>query len=123
MSDKPEPTNTTLWESIKNDIKARNGSKNWNAFYSGQLVQEYKRRGGLFSGKKTKGDLTRWYKEKWKDVGNDKYPVFRPTIKINSKTPLTVKEIEKTNLEQQISLKQKIKSSKLPPFQKRLNFV
>jgi hypothetical protein len=50
-------------------------------------------------------------------VGNKEYPVYRPTIRINSKTPLIVSEIDKKNLKSQIRLKQQIKGEKnLPPF-------
>jgi len=48
-------------------------------------------------------------------VGDGEYPVFRPTIKISSKTPLLPSEI--SNLPKQIKLKQIIKGhSNLPPF-------
>ena len=61
----------------------------------------------------------RWFKEEWKDIGNKEYPVYRPTKRIRAKTPLTVSEIDKANLKQQIKLKQKIKGKKnLPPFKK-----
>jgi hypothetical protein len=65
--------------------------------------------------------LKQWFKEKWVDVGNGKgYKTFRPTIRINKSTPLTIDEIDKNNLEQQIKLKQKIKGRKnLPPFIKK----
>lgn len=81
------------------------------------LVKEYKKRGGEYIGKKTDDGLTRWILEKWKDVGNKEYPVYRPTKRITKDTPLTLKEIDKTNLKEQIKLKQKIKGNKnLPPF-------
>jgi hypothetical protein len=75
-----------------------------------QSVENYK-------GLKTDNGLTRWFLEDWKDVGNKEYPVYRPTKRINKETPLTVNEINKTNLMKQILLKQKIKGKKnLPPF-------
>lgn len=47
-------------------------------------------------------------------------PIYRPTIKINKSTPLTVKEINKKNLKKQILLKQVIKGkSNLPKFIKK----
>ena len=56
-------------------------------------------------------------KERWGDVGNKSYPVYRPSIRISSKTPLTKQEIDPHNLKKQIELKQKIKGGKnLPPF-------
>jgi len=74
----------------------------------------------LKSGEVLKEDLRRWFKEKWQDVGNKEYPVYRPTIRVNKKTPLTINEIDKSNLKKQIKLKQKIKGNKnLPPFKKK----
>ncbi len=90
-----------------------------SAYRSGALVKKYKELGGRYAGKKSTGNLTRWFKEDWKDVGNKEYPVYRPTKRISAKTPLTVSEIDKANLKQQIKLKQKIKGKKnLPPFKK-----
>ena len=110
-------TNQKLWNQIKKEIEEKY-DKRWNAYYSGLLVQEYKKRGGTFKEKK-KGvpPLQRWFLEKWKDVGNKEYPVYRPTVRVNAKTPLTVSEISSKNIEKQVKLKQKIKGSKnLPPF-------
>ena len=38
--------------------------------FSGQLVKQYKAKGGKYSGDRSKksGNLARWYKEKWIDV-------------------------------------------------------
>lgn len=94
-----------------------------SAYRSGALVKLYKQ---LF--KNEYGDiepyigdndkpLKRWFKEEWKDVANLDYPVYRPTKRINKKTPLTVSEIDPTNLMEQSVLKQTIKGKKnLPPF-------
>lgn len=90
-----------------------------SAYKSGWMVKKYKELGGTYSGVKTKEGLSRWYKEDWSDVGNSAYPVYRPTKRVNSKTPLTPKEIDPANLKKQIALKQKIKGDKnLPPFGK-----
>ena len=73
----------------------------------------------LFKNFKPK-NLKRWFKEKRQDVGHKDYPVYRPTKRINSKTPLTLNEIDKDSLKEQIKLKQKIKGNKnLPPFKKK----
>ena len=90
------------------------------AYKSGFIVQEYKRLGGTYDGEKTKLGLSRWFKEKWTDIGSGDYPVYRPTKRISAKTPLTVGEINKKNLKKQIELKQKIRGeSNLPPFLKK----
>jgi len=89
-----------------------------SAYRSGQLVKKYKEMGGTYSGKKPKSGLTRWFKEEWKDIGNEEYPVYRPTKRITKDTPLTPDEIKPSNLKKQIALKQEIKGdSNLPPFQ------
>jgi hypothetical protein len=96
--------------------------KKTSGFKSGFLVQEYKRLGGRYkqtSGSKKSNPLARWFDEQWKDVGDKKYPVFRPTKRVSSSTPLLPTEIDPRNLKEQIALKQKIKGSKnLPPFKK-----
>lgn len=87
-----------------------------SAYRSGALVKKYKELGGRFQDDGVK-KLKNWYKEKWTDVGNKDYPVYRPTKRINKDTPLLVSEIDKDNLKKQIELKQKIKGqANLPPF-------
>jgi hypothetical protein len=88
-----------------------------SAYKSGFIVKKYKELGGKYEDDNKPKNLKRWYKEDWKDIGDLDYPVFRPTIKINSKTPLTPNEIDKNNLKNQILLKQEIRGNKnLPPF-------
>ena len=75
--------------------------------------------GGKYRDDNEEKNLRRWFSEKWKDIGNKDYPVYRPTKRINSKTPLTPNEIDPKNLKEQIKLKQRIKGNKnLPPFKK-----
>ncbi len=110
-----KPSNINLYNKIKQE--AESIYKKPSSYKSGWIVKEYKRRGGKYKGTKTDNGLTRWFLEDWKDVGNKDYPVYRPTKRINKETPLTINEINKTNLMKQILLKQKIKGSKnLPPF-------
>jgi hypothetical protein len=92
-----------------------------SAYKSMYIQKRYKELGGRYKDDHSEKPLSRWMNEKWSDVGNKNYPVYRPTIKVNKqKTPLTVNEIDKKNLKQQINLKQKIKGHKnLPPFQKK----
>ena len=87
------PINIKLYNQIK--IEADEIYEKPSAYKSGWIVKEYKRRGGEYIGKKTDEGLTRWYLEKWKDVGNKEYPVFRPTRRISKDTPLTLNEIDK----------------------------
>jgi len=91
-----------------------------SAYRSGALVKKYKELGGKYKDDDKEKPLKRWFQEKWSDVGKKDYPVYRPTKRINKNTPLTVKEIDKKDLEKQIKLKQKIKGSKnLPAFKKK----
>lgn len=90
-----------------------------SAYKSGFIVKKYKELGGTYIGDKPKNGLTRWYKEEWTDVNPYKtstsYPVYRPTIRVNKNTPLTLNEISPANLKKQSVLKQKINGN-LPPF-------
>jgi hypothetical protein len=91
-----------------------------SAYKSGFIVKTYKMLGGEYKDDSSPKKLKQWYQASWKDIGHKDYPVYRPTVRVNKSTPLTVKEIDPTNLKQQIELKQKIKGSKnLPPFKKR----
>lgn len=99
-------------------IKARNKVKKrvkaWpSAYASGQVVTEYKAMGGRYKGSKKSetSSLGRWYKEKWVNVckpkgrgyaecGREKskvraYPYCRPSVRVNSQTPMTVGELKK----------------------------
>ena len=109
------PKDTDLYEKVKKEADKIYSKP--SAYKSGWIVKRYKELGGEYSGKKTSDGLTRWFSEAWSDIGNSAYPVYRPTKKISSKTPLLVSEIDPKNLQSQIKLKQKIKGrSNLPPF-------
>jgi hypothetical protein len=111
----PSVKDTDLYEKVKKEADKIYSKP--SAFKSGWIVKRYKELGGEYSGIKTTDGLTRWFREDWTDVGNSAYPVYRPTKKISSKTPLLVSEIDPNNLQSQIKLKQKIKGrSNLPPF-------
>lgn len=109
---------TILYNKVKKEADKK--YKKPSAYKSGWIVKTYKERGGMYQDTNKEKNLKRWFKEKWKDVGGKEYPVYRPTIRINKKTPLTVNEINKNNLKKQIQLKQKIKGKKnLPKFKKK----
>jgi hypothetical protein len=95
-----------------------------SAYKSAYMQKLYKQLGGKYIDDNKERKLKRWLNEKWKDITtkgyNNEYPVFRPTIRINKDTPLTVNEIDPKQLKEQIKLKQKIKGKKnLPPFKKK----
>ena len=85
--------------------------------YKYEFIKKYGLNVPPFIGSKESGDLTRWFKEEWRDVADLPYPVYRPTKIIDEITPLTVYEIDPKNLVSQSLLKQRIKGKKnLPPF-------
>ena len=63
----PEPKNKKLYESIKRKIKSQLSSKGqrWSARASQQLVNQYKKAGGTYSGSKSNSSLTNWQKQNW----------------------------------------------------------
>ena len=98
--------------------KADDIYKKPSAYKSGFIVKTYTKMGGRYMNDNKQKNLKRWFQEKWEDVGHREYPVYRPTIRVNKNTPLTIHEIDKTNLKKQIKEKQIIKGDKnLPPFQ------
>lgn len=112
------PKNKELYAKVKS--MADEIYKKSSAYKSGYIVKKYKELGGTYSDDKQPKELKRWFNEQWKDIGGKEYPVYRPTVRINKDSPLTVSEIDKKQLQQQIKLKQKIKGSKnLPPFKKK----
>jgi len=109
-------------EKLYNKVKlmANEIYKKPSAYKSGYIVKKYKELGGIYINDNKPKKLKQWFHEKWVDVGDKKYPVYRPTIKINKTTPLLVNEIDKDNLIKQINIKQKIKGTKnLKPFIKK----
>jgi len=88
-----------------------------SAYKSGYIIKTYKELGGRYLDDHEEKDLKRWFKEKWKDIGHKSYPIYRPTVRVNKNTPFTVNEIDKKQMQNQISLKQIIKGNhNLPPF-------
>jgi len=92
-----------------------------SAYRSGWIVKTYKSLGGTYSEDNKPKKLKTWFKEKWQNVANEnQYPVLRPTVRVNERTPLTVAEIDPSNLKKQISFKQKIRGVKnLSPFKEK----
>lgn len=128
----PQPTDSGLYQEARDFIMSR--YKKNSAFASGAIVKHYKQLFKKKYGEDTppysnddkQKNLKRWFEEKWVDVNpvlgiydDDAYPVFRPTVKVNDKTPTLMQEIPKKNLKEQFVLKQKIKGLRnLPEFKK-----
>lgn len=117
-----KPTNSSLYNRVKNEAKKK--FKVYPSIYANSwVVREYKKRGGLYSNKKSKSKgLLRWYKEKWIDTcrlpkivscgrpklsrnWKDKYPYCRPMYRVSPKTPRTVKEISRSEIEKRCRIK------------------
>jgi hypothetical protein len=91
--------------------KAAHASEPHSAYRSGRIVQTYlksfrKKHGSKAQpykgGPKSKGNLSRWFKEKWRNskggVGYDpkkKGDTYRPTKRVSKKTPATWSELSK----------------------------
>jgi len=119
----PIPKDEKLYKKIKSiaDTVYSKPSAYKSGFLVSHYVKEYKNKYGdnespyIDDGKEKK--LKRWYNERWSDIANKEYPVYRPTQRITEDTPLLVSEIDKKNLKKQIKLKQQIKGSEnLPKF-------
>jgi hypothetical protein len=112
----PNPLDLKLYKKVKLDSNKK-FDENTSAYKSMWITREYKKRGGLYSGKKknTSG-LTRWLKEEWVDLKRPKknskgkitgyykcarksktqsHPLCRPSKRISKNTPKTYKEISK----------------------------
>jgi hypothetical protein len=114
--------NKQLYQEVKDYIYAK--IPKHSAYRSGHVIKEYKRRGGKFRDDGKERKLSRWFNEKWKDVNPNKtrgsYPVYRPTVRINKRTPLTLREIDREDLIKQSRRKQVIKGSRnLRPFKRK----
>jgi hypothetical protein len=130
----PTPKNQKLYNQVKH-LADKLYSKS-SAYKSGYIVKKYKELGGEYLDDNQPKNLKRWFKEDWEDIGHKEYlqgrfesklgikdakfplyPVYRPTKRVNKKTPLTIQEIKPSNLKDQILLKQLYKGDKnLPPF-------
>ena len=97
----PTPTNLALYEKIKEEIHKKYKP---SAYRSGMLVQKYKEAmeklgQQAYTGRKNPNEgLKRWFDEKWMNQRNNvgyqfKSDVYRPTVRINSKTPTTFSEL------------------------------
>lgn len=97
---KPRPCDASKYAAAKSRIYAK--YKTHGAYRSMAVVKAYKAAGGRYcGGSKSSGGTTRWQKEKWrapggkKDFGGKKPGVFRPTVKVSSKTPKLLQNVSK----------------------------
>ena len=129
----PQPINKALYNYVKQLAKKKFKSKS-GIYRSSWIVKEYKKRGGRYSGKKSSSSgLKRWYKEKWVDLNRpirnskgkiigykscgrksvkgsrDKYPLCRPSKRVNRGTPRTYHSISTKSIKKAKREKSRIK--------------
>lgn len=133
----PSPIDKDLYKYVKGLANKKFKSPS-GIYRSSWIVREYKSRGGKYRGKKdSSSGLRRWYREKWVDLNSPirsrkkvisyrscgrtrsrkskslsrkKYPLCRPSKKINSKTPRTYKQISKKSIKSAKKYKSKHRS-------------
>jgi len=119
-----EPTDKKLYEKIKNELFEKYIKP--SAYRSGLLVKKYKEEyikkygnNNYYKGNKENSNLKRWFDEKWMnqrgEVGyKKKGDIYRPTIRINEKTPTTFNELTKQQIIK--AKKEKIKTGRVKKF-------
>ena len=110
----PTPTDEKLYESIKKDLFKKYKP---SAYRSGLLVQKYKeeyvkkhKNKNYYSGSKENSNLKRWFDERWQNQRGEtgyqkKTDVYRPTIRVNNKTPTTFNELTKIQIKKAMNEK------------------
>ena len=110
----PTPTDEKLYESIKKELFKKYKP---SAYRSGLLVQKYKeeyikkhKNKNYYSGNKENSNLKRWFDEKWMNQRGEigykkKSDVYRPTVRINNKTPTTFNELTKNQIKKAMNEK------------------
>jgi hypothetical protein len=131
-----DPLDLKLYDKVKRAANEKFDEPT-SAYKSMWISREYKKRGGKYSGKKDSSrGLRRWLKEEWVDLKRpkrnskgkvigyakcgrssklSKYPLCRPSKRVSSKTPRTLKELPKSILKRAMTKK---KSGKRVSFQK-----
>lgn len=125
-------TNPKLYAKIVSEAKRKFDV--WPSIYaSSWVVQQYKKRGGGYSGKKPQQGLTRWYKEKWIDVcklpkivqcgrssppkdmkkWKSTYPYCRPMYKVSKGTPRTARTFSPAQIKRRCSRKKRSPGKKI----------
>ena len=120
MTKKNEPLDMKLYNDIKDRVWKMYDKP--SAYRSGMLVKLYRESGGRYSGDKTKNTpLNRWFSERWVNQRGEvgyKYPsdIYRPTVKVNSKTPTTFQELTTKEIER--ARREKAKDGRVDKFKK-----
>lgn len=103
-----EPVDKVLYEKVKKKVWKQYEKP--SAYRSGALTKEYKKQfkekypgKNAYTGEK-KGNLERWFSERWENTRGEvgykyKSDVYRPTIRVSKKTPMTFAELGKKKIE------------------------
>jgi hypothetical protein len=135
----PIPTDIKLYNHVKN-LASKKFISPSGIYRSSWIVREYKKMGGKYSGKNSKSSgLSRWFNEKWIDLNRPKYnssgliigyhkcgrksakikqdyPLCRPTVRVNSKTPKIYSQLSSNIINKAKKLK------KIYTYKKNINF-
>lgn len=117
----PEPANAELYKKIKDKIYSQYPKH--SAYRSGLLVKSYKEAGGTYKGNKKEDEgLSLWFRSEWKNQRGEagykyKSDVYRPTKRINEKTPTTFSELTKEQIEK--ARQEKARTGKVKKFDKK----
>lgn len=122
-----KPKDQALYDRVKKEIYKK--IPKHSAYRSGLLVKTYKARyfkkhksKDAYVGKKKKSaNLSRWFREEWrtqdgKKTYKKKGDIFRPTKRINKKTPVTMKEL--TKKEKKAAQAEKKRTGRVKKFRK-----
>jgi hypothetical protein len=106
----PTPNNMQLYNTVKAEADAKFLAPT-SAYKSAWIVREYKKRGGTYKEDGEPRGLTQWFQEKWVDLNRPTkkgfascgrnvattegvYPLCRPSQRVNTTTPKTIREID-----------------------------
>ena len=121
----PTPTDLVLYEKVKKEIVAKYKP---SAYRSGTIVRKYKeeylkkhKNNNAYTGSKETSNLKKRFSEAWKnqrgEVGyKKKGDVYRPSVKVNSKTPTTFNELTQTQIKK--AMEEKKRTGKVKNFAK-----
>lgn len=121
----PTPTDPILYEKIKQTITSKYKP---SAYRSAFIVREYKKEfetkyknSNAYIGNRQTSNLKRWFDEKWANQRGEtgyklKSDVYRPTIRINDKTPITFNELTSKQIRE--AKKEKAKTGRVRNFSK-----
>ena len=111
-ADHPEPTDFALYQRVKDRVYQQNPTH--SAYRSGMVVRAYKHAFAEKHGssrspyrasrrRRQSGGLARWFKERWVNQRGEvgykyKSDVYRPSVRVNSRTPKTYRELSRSAL-------------------------